>query len=194
MDWLDYNLSVALELKLRFVCEQRPALEAAAGLLFKTLARNGRILICGNGGSASDSCHFAGELVGRFLTDRQPFSAYSLASDPATLTAIANDFGYEEVFARQVLAHGRPQDVLVAISTSGRSPNVVKAAEAASSIDMKVVALVGRLECPLAHASNIVLAADNREGTSVNSARIQEVHIFAIHSLCELIDRFDGDT
>ncbi|SPU49037.1 phosphoheptose isomerase [Bordetella trematum] len=119
-------------------------LASAVELLFAALANNGRILACGNGGSASDAQHFVAELVGRFERDRLPLAGIALNTDTSILTAVANDYGFDEIYERQVNALGQPGDVLVAISTSGNSPNVVRAMEAARDREMHVIALTGK--------------------------------------------------
>ena len=175
----------AISLKQRFADTQAEAMDAAAVLIARALLHGRKVLACGNGGSASDASHFVGELVGRFRTERRSFPAICLASDPATVTAISNDYGYDMVFARQVEGYGKAEDVLLAISTSGQSRNVVAAAERANEIGMHVIALVGREVCPLAEESSVVISVPGP-----NTARIQEVHIFAIHQLCEQVDDY----
>jgi len=174
---------------LKSVCAEQLAapIAAAAQRLAQALAAGGKVLACGNGGSAADAQHFAAELVGRFEGERRPLAALSLATDTSALTAIANDYGYEQVFARQVEALGRPGDVLVAISTSGRSPSVVAAVRAAQRRGLAVVALTGRGGGELARAlaAGDVLLCVPHEGT----ARIQEVHILMLHCLCELVEQ-----
>jgi D-sedoheptulose 7-phosphate isomerase len=146
------------------------------------LVGGGRLLAAGNGGSAAQAQHLTAELVGRYLDERRPLSAIALHADTSALTAITNDYGAEEAFARQVRAHGRPGDVFVALSTSGRSPNVVRAAEAARCCGMVVFSLTGTLPNPLAAASDQAITVDGPTPT------VQEVHQVAIHLLCEVID------
>ena len=162
-----------------------PITEAAA-LMLECLGGGGKILSCGNGGSAADAQHFASELLNRFETERASLPAIALTTDGSTLTSIANDRSYDEVFSRQVSGLGRPGDVLLAISTSGASPNIVQAVRAAQHADMRVVALSGRDGGPLSKAlgkADIELRAPHDR-----TARIQEIHLLAIHCLCRLLD------
>lgn len=150
------------------------------------LLNDGKILACGNGGSAGDAQHFAAELVGRFEAERQELAAIALTTDSSILTAVANDYSFEVVFAKQVRALGRPGDVLLAISTSGNSGNVIKAIEAAHDNDLTVVALTGkgggRIGQMLRDGDiHLCVPADR-------TARIQETHLLAIHCLCDGID------
>lgn len=152
--------------------------------LADVLTAGGRLLACGNGGSAADAQHLTAELVGRYRDDRVPLSALALTAETSSVTAIANDYGYEEVFARQVAAHGRPGDVLVAISTSGSSPNVVAAAETGRSGGLTVWALTGPRPNPLADAADDTIAV-----AAPVTATVQEVHSVLIHTLCAAVDR-----
>ena len=158
----------------------------AVDLLTTALASDRKLLICGNGGSAADSQHMAAELVGRFERERPELAAIALSTDTSALTALANDYGFEQVFARQVRALGREGDVLVAISTSGNSANVLAAVLAAHERDLAVVALTGRgggrIGAAL-HDSDIHLCVPHDR-----TARIQEVHLLIIHCLCDGID------
>ena len=148
------------------------------------LAAGGRLLAVGNGGSAAEAQHLTGELVGRFLEDRAAFSAIALCAESASLTAILNDYGAEEVFARQVEAHGRPGDILVALSTSGRSPNVLAAAKRAHDSGLTVWAMTGPEPNPLAGTADEVLAIP-----AGSTAAVQEVHLVAVHAMCAAMDR-----
>lgn len=150
------------------------------------LMADGRILACGNGGSAADAQHFASELVNRFEQERPALAAIALTTDTSVLTSVANDYAYNQVFARQIQALGHPGDLLLAISTSGGSRNVLRAVEAAHERDMSVVALTGRDGGELATLLNDddILICVPAEST----ARIQEVHLLAIHCLCDGID------
>jgi phosphoheptose isomerase len=163
-----------------------PALDRLADLtraVRDVLAGGGKIMACGNGGSASDAQHFAAELVGRYREERPALAALALNSDGAVLTCLANDYDYDRVFARQVEALGRPGDLLVGISTSGRSPSVVKALETARARGLGTAALLGRDGGPaLAHADLSIIVADDE------TARIQEGHALLIHLLCEGLD------
>jgi D-sedoheptulose 7-phosphate isomerase len=158
-------------------------LEAWGRSLARVLAGGGRLLAAGNGGSASQAQHLTAELVGRYRDERSPLSAIALCAEGPALTAIGNDYGVGDLFARQVRAHGRPGDVLVALSTSGRSPNVLAAVEAAAASGMTSWALTGRPGSALALACDDALCVD-----SPHTATVQEVHLIAIHLLCAAID------
>lgn len=166
--------------------ETSPAIVAAAELMTRALLEEGKILSCGNGGSAGDSQHFSSELLNRFEMERPGLPAIALTTDTSTLTSIANDYAYEDIFAKQVRALGRQTDVLLAISTSGNSENVCRAIVAAHDRAMRVVALTGRdggrMAGLLADADVEVRVPASR------TARIQEVHLVVIHCLCDLID------
>jgi len=162
---------------------------AEAGLLMgRALQNEGKILSCGNGGSAGDAQHFSSELLNRFERERPGLPGIALTTDTSTLTSIANDYAYEDIFAKQVRALGREGDVLLAISTSGNSANVNRAIEAAHERNMQVVALSGKDGGPMAG----LLAAGDVElrVPAERTARIQEVHLVAIHCLCDLIDEY----
>lgn len=148
------------------------------------LAAGGRLLACGNGGSAADAQHLTAELVGRYLHERRPLSAIALHADTSSVTAVANDYGYDEVFARQVRAHGRPGDVLVLLSTSGRSPNVLAAAKAATAGGLHTLALTGPAPTPLGGMADEVIAVD-----AAATATVQEVHGVLVHAMCAAVDR-----
>ncbi len=159
----------------------------ATELLCGTLRAGGKIMSCGNGGSAGDAQHFSAELLNRFERERPGLAAVALSTDTSTLTSIANDYAYEQVFSKQVMALGRPGDALLAISTSGNSPNVLAAIHAAHDRGMPVIALTGRNGGKMAGALKsgdveIRVPADR-------TARIQEVHLVVIHCLCDGIDR-----
>ncbi|MEE8248919.1 MAG: phosphoheptose isomerase [Gammaproteobacteria bacterium] len=163
-----------------------PQIEKAAQLMLQSLLTDGKVLSCGNGGSAADAQHFSGELLGRFERERPGLPAVALTTDSSTLTAIANDYQYEDIFAKQVRALGQSGDVLLAISTSGNSENVLRAVTTAHSRGLKVVALVGRDGGTIAQSLNsgdveLRVPADR-------TCRIQEVHLLIIHCLCDLID------
>jgi len=166
---------------------------SATTLLAGALGSGGKVLSCGNGGSASDAQHFSAELLNRFERERPGLAAIALSTDTSTLTSIANDYAYGQVFAKQVTALGRPGDVLLAISTSGNSENVVTAIRAAHERDLRVVALTGRDGGKVAGtltASDVEIRVPGER-----TARIQEVHLVVIHCLCDGIDRtLFGDT
>lgn len=160
-----------------------PLLEEATSAMQTCLASGHKILVCGNGGSAASAQHFTAELVCRFRVDRRALPAIALTSDSMALTAIANDYGYARVFARQVEAFGTPGDVLLAISTSGNSPNIIAAAETARSVACKVVALTGGDGGALAPMADLALRVPSRV-----VARIQEVHDVWIHALAQALE------
>jgi len=162
------------------------SIAAAGTLMSRSLLDDGKILSCGNGGSAGDAQHFSSELLNRFEMERPGLPAMALTTDSSTLTSISNDYAYEEIFSKQVRALGRSPDVLLAISTSGNSENVCRAITAAHERDMKVVALTGRDGGKMAD-----LYGDGDVEIRVpatRTARIQEVHLVIIHALCDLID------
>jgi D-sedoheptulose 7-phosphate isomerase len=148
------------------------------------LLGGGRLLAAGNGGSAAQAQHLTAELVGRYLEERQPFSAIALHAETSSLTALCNDYGLEQAFARGVRAHGRRGDVLVALSTSGRSTNVLAAVEAAREVGLRVYALTGPAPNPLADSCQDVAAVE-----AESTATVQEVHLVAVHMLCAAVDR-----
>ena len=158
-------------------------IERAGALITATLNQGGKILLCGNGGSAADSQHIAAELVGRYELHRRAWPAIALTTDTSALTALSNDYGYEDVFARQVEALAKPGDLLLALSTSGTSANVIKAAETARRIGCKVIALTGAVGEPLASLSDLAVVVP-----SMRTSRVQEAHITIGHLWCELID------
>jgi phosphoheptose isomerase len=163
------------------------AIERAAQVLCESLRNGHKILSCGNGGSAGDAQHFSSELLNRFEMERPPLPAIALTTDSSTLTSIANDYSYEDIFAKQIKALGQKGDVLLAISTSGNSVNVIRAIDAAQDRGMPVVALTGRDGGEMARC---LTAADVEiRVPSERTARIQEVHLLVIHCLCDLLDR-----
>ncbi|MBV8541379.1 MAG: SIS domain-containing protein [Pseudonocardiales bacterium] len=162
-------------------------IEAWGGHLAGVLDSGGRLLACGNGGSAAEAQHLTGELVGRFLHERRPLSAIALHADTSALTAIGNDYGGHESFARQVFAHGRPGDVLIALSTSGASRNVISAAKAAHEVGMTAWALTGPAPNTLAALCDDAIAVE-----APSAATVQEVHLVLVHALCIAIDHALG--
>jgi D-sedoheptulose 7-phosphate isomerase len=160
------------------------AIDDAASAMIAAISGKGRIFSCGNGGSMCDAMHFAEELTGRYRLDRPAFPAIAI-SDPSHIACVGNDYGYQFIFSRYLEAHGQSGDVLLAISTSGSSKNVIEAAKTAKSRNLKIIALTGKKECPLADLSDIHIP------TPVGSFadRIQELHIKVIHILIELIER-----
>jgi len=159
-------------------------IETAGDLLSKAISDGAKIISCGNGGSMCDAMHFAEELTGRFRNDRPSLPAVSI-SDPSHITCVANDYGYDHIFSRYIESVGNQGDVLLAISTSGNSPNVIKAAEAAIEKGMKIVALTGRTGGLLATLADVEIQVEGGQ----YSDRIQEVHIKVIHILVELIEK-----
>jgi D-sedoheptulose 7-phosphate isomerase len=160
-----------------------PEIEAAGRLIWEALKSGNKILLCGNGGSAADAQHIAAELVGRYEQERRAFPAISLTTDTSALTALSNDYGYDEVFARQVSALAAAGDVLIAISTSGKSPNVLKAAEQARALNCKTIALTGSSGEPLAAQCDLAVVVP-----SDRTSRVQEAHITIGHLWCEMVD------
>jgi D-sedoheptulose 7-phosphate isomerase len=160
-----------------------PRLELWGRRLAAVLVAGGRLLAAGNGGSAAEAQHLTAELVGRYRDDRPPFSAIALCAESSAVTAIGNDYGLQDVFARQVRAHGRPGDVLVALSTSGCSANVLAAVDAANETGLTTWALSGRPGNPLAERCDDALCVD-----SPHAATIQEIHLITIHLICAAVD------
>lgn len=157
--------------------------EEAASLMIAAIEASGRVFFCGNGGSAADAQHLASELSGRYLRERAPMDAVALHCNTSAVTAIANDYGYEEIYARQIQAHGRKGDVLAAISTSGNSANINKAAQAAREIGIKVIAMTGESGGALKNFADILITVP-----SASTPRIQEMHILIGHALCEIVE------
>jgi len=172
-----------LDAPLAALREQAPRIDAWGRRIARVLMAGGRLLAAGNGGSAAQAQHLTAELVGRYRDDRPPLSAVALCAETSSLTAIGNDYGVADVFARQVLAHGRPGDVLVVLSTSGRSPNVIAAATAADERQMRTLALTGPGGNPLAEACDDALCVASR-----HTPTVQEIHLIAIHLLCAAVD------
>ncbi|MDA2893586.1 SIS domain-containing protein [Mycolicibacterium sp. BiH015] len=152
--------------------------------LAQVLLDGGRLLACGNGGSAAEAQHLTAELVGRFKDERKPLSAIALHADTSALTAVANDYGNDEIFARGVRAHGRRHDVLIALSTSGTSQNVLTAVKAAHEIGMTTWALTGQAPNPLAAMCDGAITVD-----APTTATVQEVHLLVVHALCMAVDK-----
>jgi D-sedoheptulose 7-phosphate isomerase len=172
-----------LRLKERFFAENADQVVAAARLLAGVLKGGGKLLLFGNGGSAADAQHLAAEFVNRFQIERPPLAALALTTDTSILTAVANDYDFLQVFAKQVQALGRPGDLAIGISTSGNSPNVAAGLKAARELGLATLALSGREGGPVAAAADLALIVNSRD-----TPRIQEVHITLGHVLCDLVD------
>ena len=173
----------ALAVAARMAQSAAPVVHEWGQQLAAVFAAGGKLLACGNGGSAAEAQHLTGELLGRFREERRPLPAVALCADSAAVTAIANDYGTEELFARQVRAYGRRGDVLVALSTSGSSPNVIAAAKAGLELGLTVWALTGPAPNPLAALSDSAIAVD-----APTVATVQEIHLNLVHSLCIALD------
>ena len=183
---ISQHFTDSANLKLQAVNVLAEPLLRASERMVQCLMNEGKILSCGNGGSAADAQHFAAELLNRFEMERAPLAAMALSTDTSTLTSIANDYSYNQVFSKQVRALGRPGDLLLAISTSGNSPNVIEAIHAAHDRQMGVVALTGKQGGKMAGLLkptdvHICVPADR-------TARIQEVHLLCLHCMCDAID------
>lgn len=174
----------SVKTKERFFTKKNVSLVVqSAELIAESFKSGGKLMIIGNGGSASDAQHIAAEFVNRFEIERPPLPALALTTDSSNLTSIGNDYSFDQVFSKQVRALGKENDILLAISTSGNSANVVKAAEAASSLGIKVLALTGKDGGKLAKKADVLLNVESK-----STARIQETHITISHILCELVD------
>ncbi|MFH1597165.1 MAG: D-sedoheptulose 7-phosphate isomerase [Pseudomonadota bacterium] len=173
----------SIRLKSQFVAEQAEDLVAAARMLAQVFKKGGKVLIFGNGGSAADAQHLAAEFVNRFEIERPPLAALALTTDTSILTAVANDYDFREVFAKQVRALGRRGDAALGISTSGKSPNVVAGLKTARELGLKTLALSGGDGGPVAASADLALVVPSRQ-----TPRIQEVHITMGHVLCDLVD------
>jgi len=182
---IDKAFEDGVALRRRCQSELPPLLLQAAALMSDCLRTGGKILVCGNGGSAADAQHFAGELVNRFEKNRPGLAAIAMTHDASVITSIANDFSFDDIFARQVQALGRPGDMLLAISTSGGSPNVLRAVAAASAQQMSTIALTGKDGGALGRAEGVTLHLNIPHPST---PRVQEMHITVLHILCTLID------
>ncbi|MCG8324330.1 MAG: phosphoheptose isomerase [Thiotrichales bacterium] len=181
------NFNESIQLKTECVDTLAEPIAGAARLMTQCLLAEHKILSCGNGGSAGDSQHFSSEMLNRFEMERPGLPAIALTTDTSTITSIANDYQYADIFSKQIRALGQAEDVLLAISTSGESHNIIHAIDAAHDRDMRVVALTGRDGGQMADLMNeqdVEIRVP-----SWSTARIQEVHLMVIHSICDLIDR-----
>jgi len=178
--------TASIETKQNSVSALAESIELASAMLNQALLAGQKILICGNGGSAADAQHISSELLNRYDRDRPGLPAIALTTDSSTLTSIANDYDYNQIFAKQVTALGQPGDILIAISTSGQSPNINEAILAANDKDIPVIALSGKdggVMAQILNENSIEIRVP-----SMVTARIQEVHLLVIHILCELLD------
>jgi D-sedoheptulose 7-phosphate isomerase len=180
---LSNSLQEHLETIEKVIDSKLSDIERSGEMICEALTAGKKILLCGNGGSAADAQHIAAELVGCYEKQRRSWPAIALTTDTSALTAVSNDLGYEQVFARQVLGLAQPGDVLVAISTSGKSKNVLRAAEQARELGCKTIALTGVTADPLASLCDVSVAVP-----STRTSRIQEVHITIGHLWCEMVD------
>jgi D-sedoheptulose 7-phosphate isomerase len=185
----EYILSTfdeSLQAKKKFLDHNVDEILKACEIIATAIKGGNKLMICGNGGSAADAQHMAAEMVGRMLVERNPLPAMSLTTDTSNITAIANDYSYDVIFEKQIQGLGRPGDVLLAISTSGNSKNVLRGAEAARKMGIKVVSVTGGTGGALKDVSDLNLNVE----LGKNSSRIQETHIFIFHSLVDVMDRY----
>lgn len=180
---IEAAVAQSLDLKKRFFAERAQDLVELADLIADRVRKGGKVLVFGNGGSAADAQHFAGELVGRFTKEGPPIPALALTTDSSIMTAIGNDYGYEHVFKRQLEAHARPDDIAIAISTSGNSKNVIEALLVAKSRGLLTVGMTGQGGGKLATMVDHLFAVPSRD-----TPRIQEAHHLMNHLLCELLE------
>lgn len=183
LDTVASSLQAGIEVRHRTIGSLIPQIAAAAGLLVETLQRGGKVLVCGNGGSAASAQHLAGELVGRYKVDRAPLPAVELTADSSVVSCIGNDYGFEDVFARQVQALTRKEDLVIAFTTSGRSSNVLRALVKARGLGVPTLALTGESGLAEPVADHVIVVP------SSVTAHVQEEHDAIIHAWCEVIDR-----
>jgi D-sedoheptulose 7-phosphate isomerase len=178
-----FDRAEALSAVLSLIAGNSHHVERTAEIIVEALASGHLVMVCGNGGSAAEAQHLAGELVGRFRREREPWPVLALTADTAVLTAVANDYGYGTIFARQVAAFGKPGDVLIGISTSGESTNVVNAASQARDRGMSVIALTGREPTQLGRISDVTIAVP-----AIETALVQEVHSILVHLISDIVE------
>ena len=174
----------SIQVKQQFLLDQLPALITATEAVVATLRRGGKILLFGNGGSAADAQHIAAEFVNRYVRDRPPLPAIALTTDTSALTAIANDFGSENVFVKQIQALGKAGDIVLALSTSGNSPNVLRGIECCQELGIRTIGLTGGTGGTLAERVDHCLCV----AATTSTPRIQETHILIGHAICEMVD------
>ncbi|QTS84167.1 phosphoheptose isomerase [Coxiella endosymbiont of Amblyomma nuttalli] len=184
---IKYNFNESIQTKITSIDVLVDPIARAGALMVQCLLKHHKILTCGNGGSAADAQHFSSEMLNRFESERPSLQAIALTTDPSTVTSIANDYSFTEIFAKQIKALGSSGDILLAISTSGRSKNILQAIEAAHQREVNVVALTG-------HDGGELIALLNSNDIEIrvpatSTARIQETHLLIIHCLCDIIDR-----
>ncbi|HSC27954.1 MAG TPA: SIS domain-containing protein [Vicinamibacterales bacterium] len=180
---VESTLEAAIDLHRRVRGGDLEPTVRAAGAIAEALAAGGKVLVFGNGGSAADAQHLAAELVGRVTRERPRLAAVALAADQCVVTSVANDYGFDQIFARQIEALGRPGDIALAISTSGRSPNVLEGMRAAAARNMRTVALTGRDGGPVGAAAEIHVNVP-----ADSAARVQEVHRTLLHAICDIVE------
>ena len=180
---LKKNLEESIEVKKLTVDMNKANIVLAALCVANAFKKGKKLLLCGNGGSAADSQHIAAEFVGRFQHERRPLPAIALTTDTSALTAIGNDYDFEQVFSRKVMAYGGEGDILIAISTSGNSKNVLDAVRKANEKGLKTISLVGNEGGPIGFETDITICVPSKK-----TARIQESHIFVAHYICELAE------
>lgn len=185
-DYIRQTFEESLTAKKAFLDQNIEKILQACEAISKSIKSGGKLLICGNGGSAADAQHMAAEMIGRMLIERNPLPALALTTDTSNITAIANDYHYDAIFQKQVQGLGNKGDVLLAISTSGNSANVIKAVEAAKEKGMIVISMTGGSGGKLKDLSDVNLNVE----LAKNSSRIQETHIFIVHSLVDVMDRY----
>lgn len=185
-DWIKNSLEEARQALERLLADEETLdrIGAAAAAMVESLENGGRVFACGNGGSMCDAAHFAEELTGRYRKDRPGFAAVAI-NDPSHITCVGNDFGFDAIFSRYIESHGRLGDVLLALSTSGKSPNVLKAITAAEALGMTTIALTGASESPVAAQADITICTPAGDFAD----RVQELHIKVLHILIELVER-----